>query len=74
MLGNLTYYYQKPFIVFCETYKFSNRTQLDSFSCNELANPNDLLHNKKQINDFISINLRWDLTPIKFINMVNLFF
>lgn len=75
MLGNMASHFQKPFIVFCETYKLSNRSQLDSFSWNELLNPEGLLGGNKHGDDnFIGLNLRWDLTPIKFIKMVIFFF
>jgi translation initiation factor eIF-2B subunit delta len=35
---------QLPVIVCCETYKFSDRVQLDSFVHNELGNPDDLVN------------------------------
>jgi len=34
-----------PVIVCCETYKFSDRYQLDSLTKNELGNPDRVLHN-----------------------------
>ncbi|GAA5796793.1 hypothetical protein EDC94DRAFT_618106 [Helicostylum pulchrum] len=35
---------QIPVMICCETYKFVNRTQVDSFVLNELGNPDDLVH------------------------------
>lgn len=72
MLACLANSYKKPFIIFCETYKLSTRSQLDSFSTNEVLSPKKMLANKENDEGFVTINLRWDLTPIKFINMVNL--
>jgi len=37
MLGCIAKSYRVPFIVFCESYKFSERSQLDSISQNELT-------------------------------------
>ena len=37
MLGCISKSYRVPFIVFCESYKFSERSQLDSISRNELT-------------------------------------
>ncbi len=33
----------KPLLICCETYKFHERVQLDSFTYNELGDPNDLI-------------------------------
>ena len=35
----------KPVLVCCETYKFTERVQTDSFVHNELADPDDLVNN-----------------------------
>ncbi|KAI7904646.1 uncharacterized protein BX663DRAFT_530160 [Cokeromyces recurvatus] len=37
---------QIPVMICCETYKFVNRTQVDSFVLNELGNPDDLVNTK----------------------------
>ena len=37
LLACITHDYKKPFVVFCESYKFSEKSQLDSLSWNELA-------------------------------------
>ncbi|EGR31578.1 hypothetical protein IMG5_106300, partial [Ichthyophthirius multifiliis] len=54
-----------PFHVFCESYKFSEKSQLDSLSQNEL----NVQRQTTNIN-IIEINLRYDLTPCQNINMV----
>ena len=69
LIASLTNSYRVPFILCLETYKFSSKTQLDAFSSNQLRNPHiisTLTHN----NLINAINLKWDLTPIKFIDMV----
>ncbi|KAI8993590.1 hypothetical protein BDB01DRAFT_754852 [Pilobolus umbonatus] len=40
---------QIPVMICCETYKFINRTQVDSFVLNELGNPDDLVNTKSTI-------------------------
>lgn len=64
----------KPFIVLCETYKLSERSQLDPFSLNEFADPNKIIGKEKAHPDVVTVNMRWDLTPRKFISMVILLF
>lgn len=63
----------KPFIVLCETYKLSERSQLDPFSLNEFADPSKVFGKEKPNSDVVTINMRWDLTPRKFISMVSEF-
>lgn len=41
---------QIPVMICCETYKFVNRTQVDSFVLNELGNPDDLVNTKSTTN------------------------
>lgn len=71
-----------PVIVFCESYKFTDRVQLDSFVNNELG-PTDNLVDISCGNCFKSgplsswyelanlklLNLMYDVTPAKFINV-----
>jgi translation initiation factor eIF-2B subunit delta len=38
-----------PVIACCETYKFSDRVQLDSFVQNELGDPDDLVHTERYV-------------------------
>lgn len=63
----------KPFIVLCETYKLSERSQLDPFSLNEFADPSKVFGKEKPNSDVVTVNMRWDLTPRKFISMVSAF-
>ncbi|ORZ25335.1 hypothetical protein BCR42DRAFT_399918 [Absidia repens] len=41
---------QIPVMICCETYKFVNRTQVDSFVMNEIGNPDDLVNTKATFN------------------------
>lgn len=68
-----------PVLVCCETYKFSERVQTDSFVFNELGDPDDLVDIGKKNpylwdwRDFSSLtllNLVYDFTPPEFITMV----
>jgi len=76
--------YHVPFIVCCETYKFTERVQLESISFNELGDPDALLNtdddrhsqaledlkNWKDVPSLKLLNLMYDLTPSEFIAMV----
>ena len=71
-----------PVIVCCETYKFSDRVQLDSFVSNELGNPDDLvsiakgettsniLNDWRDISSLKLLNLCYDLTPKEYVRLV----
>eukprot|EP01119_Soliformovum_irregulare_P010499 TRINITY_DN2590_c0_g1_i1.p1 TRINITY_DN2590_c0_g1~~TRINITY_DN2590_c0_g1_i1.p1 ORF type:complete len:550 (-),score=149.05 TRINITY_DN2590_c0_g1_i1:47-1696(-) len=69
-----------PFIVCCETYKFTERVQLESFSFNELGDPEEIvktdkyksgiLENWKNDPHLTVLNLMYDLTPSEFIVMI----
>jgi len=69
-LACLAHNYMKPFIVFCETYKLSERSQLDPFSLNEFTDPAKIVGKNKVHPDVVTVNMRWDLTPRKYISMV----
>eukprot|EP01114_Cavostelium_apophysatum_P019771 TRINITY_DN6455_c0_g1_i3.p1 TRINITY_DN6455_c0_g1~~TRINITY_DN6455_c0_g1_i3.p1 ORF type:complete len:343 (-),score=99.23 TRINITY_DN6455_c0_g1_i3:16-1044(-) len=73
--------YNIPFIVCCETYKFTERVQLESISFNELGDPDELrVKNSDSVSDVLKdwkevpplklLNLIYDLTPMEFIMMV----
>ncbi|XP_077990058.1 translation initiation factor eIF2B subunit delta-like [Glandiceps talaboti] len=71
--------YNVPVLVCCETYKFCERVQTDSFVSNELGDPSDLVDIGKSANylqewkDFPSLsllNLVYDVTPPDFVDMV----
>ncbi|CAG8591843.1 1678_t:CDS:2 [Ambispora gerdemannii] len=72
-----------PVIVCCETYKFTDRVQLDSFVMNEQGNPNELVNISTSITskpgqlagwlqqpDLKLLNLMYDLTPSQYITTV----
>ncbi|KAI8876560.1 IF-2B-domain-containing protein [Backusella circina FSU 941] len=73
---------QIPVMICCETYKFVNRTQVDSFVLNELGNPDDLVNtvnNKdepvvldqwRDQPDLRLLNILYDVTPSKYITLV----
>lgn len=57
---------RKSVLVCCETYKISNRVQLESITGNELGDPN-LVYEGKQDN-LRMLNLLYDLTPSNYIS------
>lgn len=68
-----------PVLVCCETYKFSERAQTDSFVTNELGDPDDLikrdcsvsyLHNWRTIKNLTVLNLVYDVFPPELVSMV----
>ena len=73
MIGLYCHQYNIPLIVICETYKFSERVQLDSICYNELNDPDQLIynHNNHKINKSTTPILHdWrDLTPLKLLNL-----
>uniref|UniRef100_A0A665UW09 Translation initiation factor eIF2B subunit delta n=1 Tax=Echeneis naucrates TaxID=173247 RepID=A0A665UW09_ECHNA len=68
-----------PVLVCCETYKFCERVQTDSFVSNELDDPDDLIVTRKgktQLEDWQKVdslgllNLVYDVTPPDFVDLV----
>lgn len=70
-----------PVLVCCETYKFCERVQTDSFVFNELGDPEDLvtidtagtkgaLLGWQDVASLKLLNLAHDITPPEFINLV----
>lgn len=72
-----------PVLVCCETYKFCERVQTDSFVFNELGDPNDLTSGHPDLQSAISsstsetshsnlniLNMTYDVTPPTFISAV----
>uniref|UniRef100_A0A672GQW5 Translation initiation factor eIF2B subunit delta n=1 Tax=Salarias fasciatus TaxID=181472 RepID=A0A672GQW5_SALFA len=68
-----------PVLVCCETYKFCDRVQTDSFVSNELDDPDDLIVTRKgktQLEDWQQVpslgllNLVYDVTPPDFVDLV----
>lgn len=69
----------KPVLLCCETYKFCERVQTDSFVFNELGDPSDLVDLGRRGNVLDSwketpalkiLNLVLDATPPQFVDMV----
>lgn len=67
-----------PVLFCCETYKFSDRVQLDSITQNELADPDelvatpegDILSDWRDLPTLKLLNLVYDVTPIHYVSMV----
>ncbi|KAK2856284.1 hypothetical protein Q5P01_005019 [Channa striata] len=68
-----------PVLVCCETYKFCERVQTDSFVSNELDDPDDLIVTRKgkthlkdwqQVHSLGLLNLVYDVTPPDFVDLV----
>lgn len=68
-----------PVLVCCETYKFSERVQTDSFVFNELGDPDDLvktgldsnpLENWRDCNALTLLNLNYDVTPANLVDAI----
>jgi translation initiation factor eIF-2B subunit delta len=62
-----------PVLICSETYKISNRVQLESITSNELGNPQALatteyLDDWKEIRQLKLLNLLYDLTPAAFVS------
>ncbi|KAM6326826.1 LOW QUALITY PROTEIN: translation initiation factor eIF2B subunit delta, partial [Alca torda] len=71
--------YNVPVLVFCETYKFCERVQTDSFVSNELDDPDDLIVLRKgqaQLGGWAEnkslrlLNLVYDVTPPDLVDLV----
>ena len=68
-----------PVIVCCESVKFSDRSDLDSFAHNEIAPPEELIVQGKtssplcqweEVPNLQLLNLMYDLTPAEYISMI----
>lgn len=68
-----------PVLVCCETYKFCERVQTDSFVSNELGDPDDLMVTRKgrtqlehwqEVPSLGLLNLVYDVTPPDFVDLV----
>lgn len=69
-----------PVLVACETYKFTEKVQLDSITRNEVDDPDLLAHpnhdghcalkNWKSLKSLKMLNLTYDVTPADFIDMI----
>lgn len=80
MVAMMAYASNVPVLVCCETYKFYDRVQTDSFVSNELSDPDDLVPLRRERADVLSdwrdvsslhlLNLVYDFTPPHFVSMV----
>jgi len=80
MVAMMAYASNVPVLVCCETYKFYDRVQTDSFVSNELSDPDDLVPLRRESADVLSdwrdvsslhlLNLVYDFTPPHFVSMV----
>ena len=71
---------RRPVIFCCETYKFSERVQMDGIVSNEVADPSDLIKDKdgratllegwEEVDHMGVLNLSYDLTPQEFITVI----
>uniref|UniRef100_A0A8D2KU29 Translation initiation factor eIF2B subunit delta n=1 Tax=Varanus komodoensis TaxID=61221 RepID=A0A8D2KU29_VARKO len=67
-----------PVLVCCETYKFCERVQTDSFVSNELDDPDDLLRSDpksplagwQESKSLRLLNLVYDVTPLELVDLV----
>merc|ERR1711944_267499 len=69
-----------PVLVCCETYKFSERVQTDSFVFNELGDPDDLvatgsalytpLEDWRDLSSLNLLNLNYDVTPPSLVDAI----
>ncbi|XP_072042450.1 translation initiation factor eIF2B subunit delta-like [Amphiura filiformis] len=79
MISMVAKTFNVPVLVCCETYKFSDRVQTDSFVSNELGDPEDLvainknthyLKDWRDIQSLTILNLVYDVFPPDLISMV----
>ncbi len=82
VVASVAKWYNKPVLICCETYKFSERVSLDSICTNELGNPDLLvntgsadvpvsnLSNWREIDKLKLLNVRYDTTPVSDVTMI----
>lgn len=56
-----------PVLVCCETYKISNKVQLESITHNELGNPDVLLTGSSGSSNLKKLNILYDVTPSEYV-------
>ena len=57
-----------PVLVCCESYKISNKVQLESITQNELGDPEAILPHGKSNPKYKTLNLMFDVTPSEFVS------
>lgn len=83
LVGIMAHRHNIPLLVCCETYKFTDRVQLDSICFNELGDPDDLIHTDRDDTRYgdvlmdwrdnkniMLLNLNYDLTPAEFVSVL----
>ena len=65
MIANIAYNFKKPVIVFCETFKFWDKIQINPFCCN-----NQYLSYEKSVDSVNRLEINYDITPSRVLNMV----
>ncbi|EPZ30989.1 Initiation factor 2B-related domain-containing protein [Rozella allomycis CSF55] len=80
LIAMMGYEYNLPVIAFCETYKFSERVQLDSIVFNEVGDPDSLidigkgdqaiLADWRDIASLKLLNIMYDVSPSRYISLV----
>lgn len=84
MVAYMASQHKVPVIAFCETYKFTQRVNLDQIKNNEMGNPKEMTHNyllpiewtQKDRDSMLTqrnltvYNLKYDLTEMGCINMI----
>ena len=70
MISCLAYNYKKPVIAFCETYKFCEKSQMDSYLYNNIHIENNHSRGKNKEETVNFLNMKYDLTPSNYINMI----
>ena len=84
MVAYIASQHKVPVIAFCETYKFTQRVNLDQIKNNEMGNPKEMTHNyllpiewtQKDRDSMLTqrnltvYNLKYDLTEMGCINMI----
>ncbi|KAI9001652.1 hypothetical protein BC832DRAFT_135283 [Gaertneriomyces semiglobifer] len=70
--------YQIKVIALCESYKFSDECRLDSFTWNEIGNPEDIVDTKsrtldgwRRIEPLKILNIHYDITPSIYVEAVS---
>eukprot|EP01112_Ceratiomyxa_fruticulosa_P006248 TRINITY_DN1703_c0_g1_i1.p1 TRINITY_DN1703_c0_g1~~TRINITY_DN1703_c0_g1_i1.p1 ORF type:complete len:683 (-),score=159.69 TRINITY_DN1703_c0_g1_i1:30-2078(-) len=75
VVASVAHAFNVPLIVSCETYKFTERVQLDAICFNQLGDPDELqgdgvLKDWRNNQNLKLLNLMYDLTPMEYISMV----
>ena len=73
MIACLAHNFKKPVIVFCETYKFCEKSQMDSYLYNSIniEKGHSKIDSAKSVDENVNyLTMQYDLTPSNFIKMI----